>query len=40
VGLELNGAREEADSVGVTAELSERDAKQLQEVSVIGCTTQ
>ena len=26
VGLELNGAREEADAVGVTAELSERDA--------------
>ena len=39
VGLELNGAREEADSVGMTAELSERDAEELQEASVIGRTT-
>jgi hypothetical protein len=32
--------REEANGVLVTAELSERDAQQLQDVRVIGLTAQ
>jgi Flp pilus assembly protein TadD len=40
VGLELDGAREEADAVRVTAELGECYAKQLQEVGIIRRSTQ
>jgi hypothetical protein len=39
VGFELQGTGEKHDSVSVPAELRERDAQQLLEISIVRRTT-